>query len=146
MKRPIDKKLFGMRVALPAAATTNQTIYTTTFPGTVTGIRWDLSFCPTASVATGDGVWCIFILREGVNIPVVAQAAFGALTDGPEQNVLACGNWTHGLLNEIDIDRQIGMTKTQRKLMGGDTLGITFQSTGGGATLIKAILQFFIKS
>lgn len=155
MKRPIDKKLLSYRNNIVGSAVGGQTtftLYTTTFPGTITGIRWDFAFGPAGSGATtwGDGNWTIQIVRDGVQASVINNnAAISDMVAGPEQNVLAAGNYSHANYASGEIDRQVGMTKTQRKLMGGDTIKFSVINWGTavtGDTLFKGVFQFFVKS
>lgn len=144
-KRPIDK---GLIVVSQGLSTTQGStgLVGATFPCTVTGIRWDLSFLG-GSAAANDGAWAIIIVRDGL------AASTMSLTDGaslyqPEQDVLAFGTFRVADSDGGDGGqgmRVSGSTKSMRKLMGGDA--ILFITLGAAvAGNLRGVVQLFCKS
>ncbi len=145
-KRPIGKNL----VAVSQSVTNSQTattLFTTTFPATIVGVRWSLALIGNAT-ASAAGKWMIVIVRDGVTADTIALSDAASVFQ-PEQNVLAFGDFRVG---DLDVAGGIatwhneGSTKTMRKLQGGDLLQfIALQSTANAAALTGTI-QFFTKS
>ncbi len=113
--RPIDKELKAV-LQTTTTSVVSSTLKTTTFPGTVVGLRWSLSaFSLVAS--TNTVYWAIVVIPDGeaANTPAISD---GADFYTPEQNVLAFGM---SILNSTGVasDQQAmweGTTKTMRKL------------------------------
>ncbi len=145
--RPIDKELKFVNQAVTSSVVST-TLKTTTFPGTVVGLRWDLSALCIIATASPVVAWAIVVVPDGeaVNTPAISD---GADFYTPEQNVLAFG-MTH--LADIDattgprIMTFEGTTKTMRKLKQGDILALlSFSNTAVSAEL-DGIVQFFFKT
>ncbi len=145
--RPIDKEL----IVVAQTATTSvvaTTLKTTTFPGTVVGLRWN--FNVAVAQATADAVvsWLIVVVQDGEAANTPSQSN-GADLYTPEQNVLAFGV---SVVRDSDVGQGPGVipiegsTKTMRKLKQGDLLQfITLCSAVNGATAQGAV-QFFFKT
>lgn len=154
MKRPIDKKLLSFTATLVGAGgLSSSVLYLATFPGTITGIRWDLLYQSALSTQTtpGFGPFLITIIRDGVTAPAVSYGTFATPANlmVPEQNCLVAGNWYAGSYSSGECGQYQGTTKTQRKLMGGDTIQFHTYNVGvltTGDVQIRAIFQFFVKS
>lgn len=154
-KRPIDKNLKCCTDVVPAAGTSqNYTLFTTTYPGTITGINIKASFFN--NLATHRHIVLIVcVVRDGLAISATASGAgtFAAMFT-PEQNVLLqaiiplCPNTGAGSSTMV----WEGQTKSQRKLMGGDLIRLsvtdlnTTVATAGIANSMAIIAQFFVKS
>ena len=125
---------------------TNTTLFTATFPCTVTGLRWDISFLST-SVVDKALFWCVPIVKDG-NTPSTMGSSTGVDLYAPEQDVMTHGS---GFVVADDstagelIYTSKGNTKTMRKLMGGDTLQICSNVTAGTCTVFGSI-QYFCKA
>lgn len=144
-KRPIDKKLVNV-VQTVSNAQQITSLITSTFPGTITGIRWSILFVGGASL--NSGAWAIVRSKDGV-APSTMTLALGTLYQ-PEQEVIAFGRWgVEAITNSCGPAIMLieGSTKSMRKLMGGDQ--IYFICTGGTAsagTVVNATIQFFDKT
>jgi len=146
--RRLDKQILSFHDA-PGAGQAAYQIYPTgagtTYPGTVTGLRWNIDFTPIAGISLPIN-WAIVIVKQGQVTPPINNPAVtpGVLVE-PEQNCLAAGtcylNATtlHGL-NEIFNDK----TKSMRKLQPGDKLMLLMACAG--TYNFTAIIQFFFKS
>lgn len=147
MKRPIDKKLIAVAQTVTNSVTAS-TLHTTTFPGTVTGLRWAISAEVDSTTANPVCAWAIVIVHDGdsANTPSLSNASdFYA----PEQDVLAFG-YKHGTDADVGQGPSAihweGSTKTMRKLRAGDTVQfITISGTANSYTL-GGVIQFFIKT
>jgi len=147
MRRPIDKKLIFVNQSVTNSVATT-TLHTTTFPGTVTGLRWSLSALNSLTTASPQVAWAIVVVHDGdsANTPSLTNAADFYT---PEQDVLAFG---HAYLADTDAgagnvqSHWEGNTKTMRKLRAGDLLQfITISGTANSASL-DGVVQFFIKT
>ncbi len=123
------------------------TLYTTTFPATVTGLRW--SFCLSAgpsATATGCLYWMIIILRDEDLVNIIGGGD-GNPTYQPEQNVLAFGmatvHSTPAATAQFIID---GKSKTSRKMKSGDKVIFIMRtgSTNSHADLSGMVQMFMI--
>lgn len=146
-KRPVDKQIIIVNAGGVDNAQTNTTLYTVTFPGTVTGLRWSLTDVNNVTGVTGTIYWAIVVTRESVAASAIS------FTDGssmyqPEQNVLAAGAhpiWGGGVSGWVSE----GKTKAMRKLQKGDQLHFISKIDASDAVSISTLsgpIQFFIKS
>lgn len=139
-KRPIDKSL----VALNGAAGTSQTSTTliqATFPCTVTGLRWDLSFTNSSASLGHTFEWAIVVVRDGRDAEAMGTSD-GAKFYAPEQDVLTYGN---GRLWKSDRV-YLGSTKSMRKLMGGDALMFIVRAGSTSVVDYRGTVQLFCKT
>lgn len=143
-KRPIDKDLIFVLKTLNTSQ--QQTVLkTTTFPCTVTGIRWSLQMDASGTADTYV-YWAIVVVSDGLSASTMAISD-GASFYQPEQNVLTYGHgFCAGSANAWGINSVLleGMTKTMRKLKAGDELVLIANSNG--AADLRGIIQFFCKS
>jgi len=147
--RPKDKQIIGVSLnpaftVVPAPVQQmNRIIYTWTFPGTITGLRWNFSFYDTTG--TQAILWVITVQRQGVPSQIIAGTG---TVYTPEQNVLAwgmgsCNNHTDGTASRYVSE---GTSKAMRKMMGGDQLYLSYATSGapGGSGLkLVGAIQFF---
>lgn len=144
-KRPIDKALVVVNQS--TTGTQQKTdLLTTTFPCTVTGLRWSLT---AFGSATGEQLlyWAVVIIRDGLSASTIATSDGASLYD-PEQNVLA-----FGVVRLADRDAGAGpicanfegSTKSMRKMMGGDKLSF-ISITDGNTINVDGCVQYFCKS
>jgi len=145
-KRPVDKQLIVVNHTTTTGGVST-TLYTCTYPGTITGIRWSLSHHVVQDTAGTEGMWFIVVIRDGY----AANAA--SLTSGsslyqPESDVLAFGAFS-GSRDTSGTDSgviQDGSTKTMRKLQAGDVmLFVSIANVDSNIDLFGAV-QFFIKT
>jgi len=146
--RPIDKEL---KVVNQAATTTvvSTTLKTTTFPGTVVGLRWSMGASNANAGGSPYTAWAIIVIPDGeaANTPALSD---GADFYTPEQNVLAFGAF---YLQDADSStgpaaiNWEGSTKTMRKLKSGDVLAfITLSDTAATSVTVDGVIQFFFKT
>jgi len=143
-KRPIDKQLIAINKSLVAATQTTTTLVTSTFPCTVTGLRWNISWLN--GVTTGRFDWAIVIVRDGLAVSNIANSD-GSSFYQPEQDVLAFGCAgalaTTGTAGPV-VRLWEGSTKSMRKLMGGDAIVLVM--LGEQISYVDGIVQLFCKS
>jgi len=149
-RRPIDKQLINVLVAAQANTQTNTILITAAYPGTITGIRWSLSFQNPIGGVANYGKWMIVRVKDGLAPSTIAfTSAASAYT--PEQEVIAFGNWA---VNDSDIATSNGpsvyiaegTTKSMRKLMGGDRIYFIVNGQQAGPTVVLGTIQFFSKT
>lgn len=146
VRRPIDKQLKVININLTAAQV-NTSLITATFPATVTGIRWDLSFDNATGTVDIAVVWVLVRVKDG-NQPSNLSTTAGSSLYQPEQEVIAFG--TSVLQNKTGTSGPAimhieGSTKSMRKLMGGDQIYFCTYANITGGTLI-GVVQFFDKT
>ncbi len=142
-RRPVDKKLVTVSKDGVDGTQVTTVLVTATFPATVVGLRWSLSFFQDAGTGTALFRWAFVIVRDGVTIDTLALGDASNFFN-PEENCLIFGQ---GMIdNNTETKDFEGSTKTMRKLQGGDTLVFV----GAGATTntvgIRGIVQFFLKT
>lgn len=145
-KRPINKELIAVNSALSSAAQINVTLYTATYPCTITGLRWGLD---VKNVVASDvaGVWIIYVVRQGQTVVGISDTTASTVYS-PEEEVMAWG--TYNLCDRSIGSEAVatfeGSTKTMRKLQGGDKLGISATCSDIDGALLYGIVQFFNKA
>lgn len=143
-RRNLDKKL----IAIAQTVTTTQqatVLFTSTFPCTLTGIRWSIAFGGNTTSAN-NLFWAIVMIKDGDTLSTMSTST-GADFFTPEQNVLS-----FGVIKTADSDggtgpmvqNIMGSTKTMRKYMGGDTLQFICIGTAGSSD-VRGVVQFFCK-
>jgi len=144
--RPIDKEL----IAVNLSVTTTQmdtVLKTTTFPGTVVGLRWSMSARSVVTAAQRVD-WAIVTTEDGNTVNNIGTSNAGDFYT-PEQNVLAFGSMQLEASNSTAGPSNFmweGSTKTMRKLKQGDTLEFTIISTNATGASIDGVVQFFFKT
>lgn len=147
-KRPIDKKLTNVLVSNIIAAKQDVTLYdSATFPGTITGLRWELSAVRSGGTATTFGhlAWAIVVVPAGTTISTMTLASAGSLYD-PEQMVLAFGRGCTWDAAQGVVLNWEGSTKSMRKLKTGDKLVFTVFGTATERHDLTGTVQFFYKT
>ncbi len=142
-KRPINKSLVAVLQSTNDATDTVTTLFTTTFPCTITGLRWDLTITQDAGTSTCFAYWVIAIVRQGMTIPTIATTD-GATFFAPESDCLVFGTTT--IENNIQSKDFIGSTKTMRKMQGGDTLIFIGKGAATNTHRVDGVVQFFCKT
>ncbi len=145
-KRPIDKQLISILVDSTNGQTT-VVLDTFTFPGTITGLRWDLVYNMSTDATLITGNWAIVIARDG-DTPNTLVLTNGSSMYQPETHVLAFGGWT-GTKDADGTGPTVhwsDSTKTMRKVQAGDTLNFITLASIGTSGDIAGIIQFFLKT
>ncbi len=146
-RRPIDKDLIGIVITNAGTVQRTTVLKTTTFPCTITGLRWSWTF---ASPLTGDstqGIWVIAVVPDGEAINTISISD-GATIISPEQSIVAFGSYgaDNIALGGPGVMLIEGSTKTMRKLRGGDVLLFACIMSAGTAGRIRGTVQFFCKT
>ena len=144
-KRPVDKVFVNIVKGSLDGIQVATTLLTATFPCTVTGLRWDLSFITDSGSAPGQYAAVIIIVRDGITASALALGD-GSTLYAPEQDVMA---YFSGVNQQTDIGsgaQYVGSTKTMRKLMGGDKLIFIAKGHATNTTTIAGTIQFFCKT
>ncbi len=153
--RPISKSMIAFSQPIGNNTTTQEiNLFITTFPCTVTGLRWELNSPMESTNFTEEGYfsWAIVVVKEGNDANSLPS---GAITSGlsfynPEQNVLAAGMGYPVPQQSTAYSLQWdGKTKTMRKLQTGDRLVLLYSKGEIDTTsdaFFGGIVQFFTKS
>ena len=144
--RPISKELIFITDADIDSTQNAITLFTATFPCTLVGLRWSLSY-RVDSDNDQTAVWAIVKVGDG-NAPDTLDLTSGSTLYRPEEDCMAFGVVRMPVFtaNDFGLNQQDGSTKSMRKLQTGDTL--QFLSVGNAATANGAMsgaVQFFLK-
>ncbi len=142
-KRPINKSLIAVQQAGNTATDKSSTLFTTTFPCTITGLRWDLSFSQDGGAGLAFIHWAIILVRAGVTQDTLSITDGSSFFD-PESNCLVFGSFT--IENSTETKHAFGSTKTMRKLQGGDLLIFVAKGSATNTSRVDGIIQFFCKT
>ncbi len=148
VKRPIAKDIISIGITNAGTVQRSTQLKVTTFPCTLTGLRWSLSYQSVLVSGPAAQFWGIVLNREGETSNTLVTSD-GSTLYSPEQNVLAWGHWQ---ATDADIGqgpsvmRSEGTTKTMRKLQEGDSIDFLIIGTAGTANLVRGAIQFFCKS
>lgn len=145
--RPIDK--FIKSVQLVVLVNQLETvIQTQTFPGTIVGIRWNVVTALTTSPQFSTLIWAIVVVRDGNPTPTMSLSN-GSNFYTPEQDVLTWGMHSMNMLGSGGspaVIRDVGDTKTMRKLKQGDEIKFIAIGSTINPVTVHAVVQYFIKS
>lgn len=163
-KRPIDKNIIVFSLAVDGAGQTEATLWPpagapatgSIFPGTITGIRWNLSVRCVIST-TVRFAWAIVRIRESQTASALVLPNTIGILYRPEQDVIVCGHEMIGVsnnntnlgFNEYKIE---GSTKSMRKIQNGDRLLFLCQDDDanvrlpGSTNAVAGIVEYFIKT
>ncbi len=142
-KRPIDKKLIAVLKAGVNATQQTTVLLTTTFPCTVVGLRWSLTFDQDGGTSTAAFSWAIVIVKEGVTVDTLVTSDAGSFFN-PEENCLVFGMGT--IDNNQHTVQFSGATKTMRKMQGGDILMFIHKGIASETSGSRGVIQFFCKT
>ncbi len=142
-KRPIDKSLVAVLKATVDATQETTVLLTTTFPCTVVGLRWDISFDQDGGTGLAAYTWGIVVVRDGVTVDTLATSDAASFFN-PEENMLVFGAGT--IDNNTQTKQHTGSTKTMRKMQGGDTLVYIHKGIATNTTGSRGVIQFFCKT
>ncbi len=143
-KRPIDKNLIVVAFTGITGTQQNSTIFTATFPCTITGIRWSFDAFADAGTATALNAWCIQVVKDGLAAQTMALSG-GSDFITPETQIVAFGaGLTQG--DQGSARTYEGSTKTMRKMMGGDLLVFSAIGQATNTTRLFGVVQFFCKT
>lgn len=148
VKRPIDKQLRNVELTATNVQQVESVLDTRTFPGTIVGLRWNISAVELIGTNAARLWWAIVVSGEGVGPSTMSHSNAGTFY-APEGNVLAFGT-TYLHPNDSGAGPAIvnweGATKTMRKMQNGDRLHFIALSDQPDAVGVVGIVQFFIKS
>ncbi len=146
-RRPIDKSLISEMKTITASQQ-ETVLITATFPCTIVGLRWELSFVDIIATTVTNLTWAIVLVKDGQAASTMAVSDAGDFYT-PEQNVLAfgVGEFPDADLGGGNSTRDWrGSTKTMRKLMGGDRILIVMDGSAAAQGTFLGVVQFFCKS
>ncbi len=148
-KRPISKNLITVLHDGVAGVQLLATLFTSTFPVTITGLRWSFKWARELGGARIHMGWAIVIVPDGTQVNPIALAN-GANFYAPEQFVLAFGTHLVGLDRNSAVagHSEVGSTKTMRKLQRGDQLVLVVDTDGSAVDTMDffGVVQFFDKA
>lgn len=150
-KRPIDKQMPNVTLTAIVAAQQAATLYAAaSFPGTITGLRWDFSVVRTTNTGSALSAmrWAIVIVPQSTTASTISMTN-GAALYAPEQNVLAYGavnSFCQTAAGFPEPQHVMGSTKAMRKLKAGDSLQFLVYGTATEAHAIDGCVQFFYKT
>jgi len=141
-KRPVDKSIINVLHDPITSSQKSTTLLTSSFPCTVTGLRWNLTWHNTDSGGGHKVWWAIVVVRDSATASTIGTSDGGSFYK-PEENVLTYGTtW----LEAAGSGMTSGTTKTMRKVAGGDTLRFIVLSSTATTTAVQGIIQLFCKS
>lgn len=145
-KRPVDKAIIVINKDVIDATASNTVLVTVTFPCTIVGIRWDLSFFADGGSSITSVRWDLLIVKEG-NAVGATSSTDGATFHDPEQNVIVHG-FTALAPGDGNQNPRIfaGETKSMRKMMGGDQFFFSMTGEATNTVGCRGIVQFFCKT
>lgn len=156
-KRPIDKNIVAFSISLANATQGEVIIWPpggggAIFPGTITGIRWNVNVKSTTS-ATVRFAWAIVRVREGQNPSGLNIPGASGILYKPEQDVIVIGHeMTHIENNTTGVGwnnyKIEGTTKSMRKIQNGDRIYFICQDddSSASANTVAGMIEYFIKT
>lgn len=143
-KRPIDKRLKAFGGDLTTTAQDSNIVYAASYPGTVTGLRWEISAINNNTAAANNITWAIVVNRDGLAPPTLG---FNGDFYTPEENVLAFGQQViHAKGTGDSKGVWQGNTKTMRKLQGGDEILLLVRTSVNASMTYVGLVQMFVKT
>lgn len=146
-KRPVGKNMINVVKATVSTTQLTTTLFTTTYPATITGLRWMIS--ANSLIAADTTIqWAIVKVNQGLSASTMGAADAGTFYL-PEQNCLVWGiGYIKGSTSAQGPGALMfeGDTKTMRKLQGGDTLQFIVVAGVANSAGIIGSVQFFTKS
>ncbi len=136
--RPIDKQIHAVTFTYTTTQV-NRLLFTAAFPGTLFGIRWDLS---AQGNENGQLSWVLSTLKDGDSIQTISQAD-QSLFFRPAERCIASGT-QH--ITTGTSENWSGSSKTQRKLGLNDQFIFSVIADFLDAGTIRGHITFFIKS
>lgn len=154
-KRPIDKKLVGLRVPSVTNGASGNLIYLVgsatptgaSSPCTITGLRWELDVVKIAGAVPVDVVWALVVCPQGKD-PNAINLSSGSTIYEPEQDCLAYGraNLNYWVTAQGGSIRHFqGATKAMRKLKVGDRFVFIVKADADATVSLGGVVQFFLK-
>lgn len=148
-RRQIEKVQKNVSLALTGTVQSDSILFTVTDPVTITGLRWDFTATPVVDSGSGSALWwwALVISRENIVVSTLVTSD-GNSPYVPEEHVLVAGTYSTGDIAQgpAFIAERDGVTKTMRKMKGGDT--VHFISKGSAATqqcVVNGVVTFFAK-
>jgi len=147
-KRPIDKNLVSIGFIATSASQVETELYSANFPGTLTGLRWNLSAINLLGTNAHRIWWAIVTSGDGVGATTITHTNAGPFYN-PERNCLAFGcTYLHpnDSGNGPAIFNWEGNTKTMRKFAVNEKLHFIALADGVDSIGVTGIVQFFMKT
>lgn len=146
-KRPVGKNVINVVKATVSTTQLSTTLFTTTYPATITGLRWMIG---ANSIIAADTTvqWAIVKVNQGLSASNLG-ASDGGSYYLPEQNMITWGTaFLRGSTDQQGPGSVLfeGETKSMRKLQGGDTLQFIVVSSVANSLSLAGAVQFFTKS
>ncbi len=120
----------------------NTVLTTTTFPCTITGLRWVVSAAASAGTALSNVVWAIVVVHDLASTQNL-QTGDGNELYSPEKQCLVWGRSVLSPNDQSSVYHVEGSTKTMRKFQGGDRLFFVAVAEVTNTVELHAIVQFF---
>lgn len=145
-KRPVNKHIKVINVGNVSNIQQRNDLLTFTYPGTITGLRWNMAFILDTVSTEEHWQWAIIIIRDG-QIEQIMSATAGTDFYDPEQEVLVFGIQSLSASNGAFGITIEGSTKTMRKMQGGDRLSFIVKGLSSTQTgHVAGMVQFFVKT
>jgi len=164
-KRPIDKAIVTGSVNMTLGTQQNIRILPitgaagagVTFPGTFTGLRWDISYKSVTTTSMAVIKWLNVKCREGltptnISFPAGPPAPPIGTLYTPEQDVLAWGQLILQPSSAASAGQRsspykdVGQTKSMRKMQAGDAMYLCLQDSSDDGFIADYIIQYFYKT
>ncbi len=143
--RSIDKKVVTVLKPAQDGTQSSTTLVTATFPCTIVGLRWDLTFASGAGTGNASFGWAIVLNKDGLTEDTLATSD-RATYYNPEENLIVYGRGTNCPFDKGgSTTRYDGSTKSMRKLQGGDKLMFITIGEATNTTEVQGAIQFFCK-
>ncbi len=142
-KRPINKSMINVDKDGVDGTQVETVLITATFPGTMTGLRWNIHFTQDAGTALCEWAWAIIIAYQDETIDTVGSTD-AATFYAPEKNCLVMGRGA--IENNEGTIIESGKTKTMRKMQVGDRLVFLIKGVATNTTHCQGTIQFFMKT
>ena len=149
--RPVDKLVYSVLKSIPAGShDAAQTIFTATYPCTVTGFKWNINTIGDNTQALFC-VWALIKYKEGEVFNHELHYVDGENLIDAESDVIAYGGGFFGSQGDGStkpLNRE-GMTRIMRKMQVGDLIRFKFRVPGnivGAAVPVMGTFQIFIRS
>ncbi len=144
-RRNLDKRIVNVRLATITATQQETTLLAVSIPGTLRGLRWDITVQQDGGTGGGVYAWAIVTVADGFSASALSTAD-GATLYAPEQEVWAYGVGGHSqATNDKALHHYNGSLKTMRKVRVGDDLVFICKGEATDTVRIDAGIQFFLQ-
>ena len=150
--RPIDKSIIYINI-LGGTGGTSFDIITSTFPCTMTGLRWNIrAHADGTNTDVNTCNWAIVLVKDANQVGTLPSGRADRDFYKPEQNVLAHGTFiftAEAIESGSDYwGKDQGKTKTMRKMMAGDRIVLLARGTSQDQSNVRLAgsVQLFCKT